>query len=157
MHPVGYDGGYAGYAYGGAVYIGFRSSPTFENCLFRNCAAYGGNGGDGGDGVQGANGGRGGNWMLSESIEQTIRLWWDGWEWGPWDAAGVLRSYYGGPSSSVFGYYDDFWKYSGYGGAVYIEYYSSPAIRRLQFHRQPLLCRTVRHRRHARIRFRTGG
>ena len=129
-HPIGFDGGWSGFAYGGAVYIGFLSSPTFENCLFENCRAYGGNGGNGGTGQDASQGGRGGNWMLSEAIEQTIRLWWDGWEWGPFDRDGNLRSsYFTGISTSgqdIRGYYDDYWRYSGYGGAVYIEYYSSP-------------------------------
>jgi hypothetical protein len=91
QHPYGYDGGWAGYAYGGAVYIGFHSDPNFENCLFENCRAFGGNGGDGGPGDGPAQGGRGGNWMLSEALEVTMRLWWDGWEWGLFDADGNLR------------------------------------------------------------------
>ena len=126
-HSVGYDGGYAGYAYGGAVYCGYRSSPTFENCTFTNCRAIGGNGGNGGTGANGAQGGRGGNLMFSEAIEQTIRLWWDGWEWGPFDAEGNPRETFGTSlGQSTRGYFDDYWKYSGYGGAVYCEYYSSP-------------------------------
>jgi hypothetical protein len=105
-HPMGFDGGWAGYAYGGAVYIGYLSSPTFENCTFRGNYAQGGNGGDGGGGVQGAQGGRGGNWEWAQTIEnQMILSGWDGWMYGP---------------------YLDYWKYSGFGGAVYIEYYSSP-------------------------------
>ena len=126
-HAIGYDGGWAGYAYGGAVYCGYRSSPTFENCAFTNCRAYGGNGGDGGNGQQASQGGRGGNWMLSDAIEQTIRLWWDGWEWGQFDQDGNLRPYIGGTlGQATRGYFDDYWKYSGYGGAVYCEFYSSP-------------------------------
>jgi parallel beta helix pectate lyase-like protein/List-Bact-rpt repeat protein/von Willebrand factor type A domain-containing protein len=105
-HPMGFDGGWAGAGYGGAVYLGYLSAPTFENCLFRDCSATGGNGGNGGNGVDGADGGRGGNWEWSESIEQNMVLTgWDGWEWGP---------------------YLDYWKYSGYGGAVYCSSYTSP-------------------------------
>jgi len=130
QHPIGFDGGWAGYAYGGAVYIGFESDPLFENCLFENCQAIGGNGGNGGTGHDGAQGGRGGNWMLAESIEETVRLWWDGWEWGPYDRDGNLQGYsyfsWEGSTGDFRGYYDEYWKYSGYGGAVYIEYYSSP-------------------------------
>jgi hypothetical protein len=33
----GFDGGWAGWAYGGAVYCGFNSSPTFVDCSFANC------------------------------------------------------------------------------------------------------------------------
>ncbi|HNY81063.1 MAG TPA: hypothetical protein PKO46_22505, partial [Sedimentisphaerales bacterium] len=128
-HPVGFDGGWAGWAYGGGAYIGFRSSPLFQNCLFENCRAIGGNGGDGGTGSQGAQGGRGGNLMLAESIEQSTEIlsWWDGWEWADYDKDGNL---YGMSPETIMRdprrYYDDYWKYSGYGGAVYVEYYSSP-------------------------------
>ncbi|NLF77438.1 MAG: VWA domain-containing protein, partial [Chloroflexi bacterium] len=112
-HPMGFDGGWAGFAHGGAVYIGYLSSPTFENCTFRDCYAQGGNGGDGGGGVQNAMGGRGGNWEWSQTIENELILsGWDGWMFGP---------------------YLDYWKYSGYGGAVYIEYYSSPTFRDCTF------------------------
>ena len=126
-HSVGYDGGWAGYAYGGAVYCGYQSSPTFENCSFTNCRAIGGNGGNGGNGQNAAQGGRGGNWMLSDAIEQSLLIWWDGWEWGPFDEEGNLREYWmSGLGQATRGYFDDYWKYSGYGGAVYCEYYSSP-------------------------------
>ena len=67
-HPIGYDGGWAGWAYGGAVYCGFNSSPVFEDCSFTNCYARGGNGGDGGNGFQGSQGGRGGSWEWAPSI-----------------------------------------------------------------------------------------
>jgi predicted outer membrane repeat protein len=128
-HPNGWDGGYAGWAYGGAVYIGFRSNPLFENCLFENCRAIGGNGGNGGNGNADppGYGGRGGNWMFAESIEQSIRPWWDGWEFGVFDKEGNIH----GTVREVVmrdprGYFDEYWKYSGYGGAVFIDYYSSP-------------------------------
>ena len=55
-----------------------------------------------------AQGGRGGSWEWADSLElQWLMLFpeWDGWMFGP---------------------YMDYWKYSGYGGAVYIDYYSSP-------------------------------
>jgi hypothetical protein len=87
-HPAGYDGGYAGWAYGGALYIAFGSNPIFENCLFENCRVFGGNGGNGGNGTNNAHGGLGGNWMLSESIMASIRSWWDGWQYGLFDRDG---------------------------------------------------------------------
>ena len=76
-HPDGYDGGWAGGAYGGAVYCGSPSNPTFTDCQFENCFAQGGNGGNGGDARRcgaGAtttppHGGRGGNWTGSPSEE----------------------------------------------------------------------------------------
>ncbi len=64
--------------------------------------------------------------MMSESIEKNIRTWWDGWEWGYFDANGDLMGSVDALVSDPRGYYDDYWRYSGYGGAVYIEYYSSP-------------------------------
>ncbi len=116
VHPIGYDGGWAGKAYGGAVYCVYKSNPTFENCSFTNCFARGGNGGAGGNGVQGARGGRGGNWVWSESLEANFAAtWWDGWQYG--DKAG------GTPYDA---YVDPYWKYSGYGGAVYCENQCSP-------------------------------
>ncbi|MBM4027244.1 MAG: hypothetical protein FJ280_17840, partial [Planctomycetes bacterium] len=126
VHPNGYNGGWAGWAYGGAVYIAYGSNPLFENCLFQNCRVYGGNGGAGGNGATGGYGGRGGNWMLSEAHEQDVRVWWDGWELGPFDADGNLRGSVASKTSDPRGYFDDYWKYSGYGGAVYIEFYSCP-------------------------------
>ncbi|MFC1677591.1 hypothetical protein ACFL3G_11095, partial [Planctomycetota bacterium] len=109
-HPEGWDGGWAGYAYGGAVYCGYDSDAYFLDCSFVNNTATGGNGGYGGDtDSPPTNGGRGGNWEESPSEEDPDSghyefWWWDKWEWGP---------------------YLDYWKYSGYGGAVYLEKNSS--------------------------------
>ena len=121
--PYGFDGGWAGWAYGGAAYIGYGSNPIFEKCSFVNCFARGGNGGDGGNSPVPGHGGRGGNYTWSESEETGPGTypdwyWWDGWDYGPYDADGY-PTYYGG-------YYKDFWKYSGHGGAVYIENDSNP-------------------------------
>ncbi|MCK4294432.1 MAG: right-handed parallel beta-helix repeat-containing protein [Planctomycetes bacterium] len=121
----GADGGWAGWAYGGAVYMGYGSNPIFSDCTFVNCFAMGGNGGDGGNdtAVPPIHGGRGGNYIWSPSEETgpftfPNWYWWPGWDWGPYDADGV-PVYYGG-------YYKDYWKYSGHGGAVYIENDSNP-------------------------------
>jgi hypothetical protein len=91
-HVSGGDGGWPGRAYGGAVYCGFSSNPTFQNCSFVGCSARGGNGGNGGDGHTATgtryNGGRGGGWTWSPSIEgdATAWSWWDGWTYGDkWD------------------------------------------------------------------------
>ena len=126
-HPYGFDGGWAGWGYGGAVYCGTRSSPIFEQCSFTNCYAMGGDGGPGGDGADGARGGRGGNWQWSEAYETgpftyPYWTWWDGWQYGDYDIDGNYRSYY----YDDYGYFKDYWKYSGYGGAVYCENESSP-------------------------------
>jgi hypothetical protein len=105
-HPWGYDGGWGGAAYGGAVYVGYLSDPTFQNCAFTGCSARGGNGGNGGNGTPNNQGGRGGSWEWSDYFEQQwILMGWDGWEYGP---------------------FADYWKYSGYGGAVCCSYYASP-------------------------------
>ncbi|MHC4543549.1 MAG: right-handed parallel beta-helix repeat-containing protein, partial [Planctomycetota bacterium] len=126
-HIYGFDGGWAGWGYGGAVYCGSRSSPTFEQCSFTNCYAMGGNGGPGGDGAGGARGGRGGNWQWSETYETgpftwPNWYWWDGWQYGDYDIDGSFRSY----TLDDYGYFKDYWKYSGYGGAIYCENESSP-------------------------------
>src|SRR3989304_4070397 len=68
-------------------------------------------------------GGRGGNYTWSPGEETGPGTcpnwsWWDGWSWGVYDADGV-PTYYGG-------YYKNYWKYSGHGGAVYIENDSNP-------------------------------
>ena len=140
-HPDGYDGGWAGGAYGGAVYCGLASNPTFTDCQFENCFAQGGSGGNGGDAGGGggaagttttttpAHGGRGGNWMGSPSEETGPGsipnwAWWDGWQWGPYDP--VTGQPYAGVNPPYKGVYQEYWKYSGYGGAVYCEFDSSP-------------------------------
>jgi parallel beta-helix repeat protein len=127
---IGQDGGWAGWAYGGAAYIGYGSNPTFTDCEFVNCFALGGDGGNGGDGHPLLHGGRGGNYIWSPSEETGPFTfpnwwWWDGWLWGPYDAEGI-PVYYGG-------YYKDYWKYSGYGGAVYIENDSNPKFHNCNF------------------------
>ncbi|MHC4500561.1 MAG: S8 family serine peptidase, partial [Planctomycetota bacterium] len=112
--PFGSDGGWAGKAYGGAVYIDPNSIPKFVKCTFKDCFARGGDGGDGGNGV--FQGGRGGNWEWAPSIETgpftfPLWFWWDGWFW-----------------ETFFGPFDDYWKYSGYGGAVHCASKGSPTF-----------------------------
>jgi len=130
-HPEGWDGGWAGRAYGGAVYAAWKSNPVFRDCKFNNCFVQGGNGGDGGDGDN-APGGRGGNWMWSPMIEQSLYwLWWDGWEWG--DKFGDYGWFYWSGWYDVddewylnyvydpYDAYYDYWRYTGLGGAFYCE------------------------------------
>jgi len=120
QHTVGFDGGWGGKAYGGAVYCGYNSNPMFENCSFTNCFARGGNGGNGGDGALGDKGGRGGGWEWSDSHEEKFaNYWWDGWEYG--DKLNIIIGY-----DPYDAYLDPYYKYSGYGGAVYCENYSAP-------------------------------
>ncbi|MCK5174883.1 MAG: hypothetical protein KAR47_15925, partial [Planctomycetes bacterium] len=88
-HQMGWDGGWAGRAYGGAVYCGFTSAPVFRDCVFTNNYARGGDGGHGGNGTGPGNwpGGRGGTWEWAPSYEEDDPYyyywwWWDGWEFG---------------------------------------------------------------------------
>ncbi len=91
------DGGWGAYARGGAVAIG-SGNPRFINCQFIGNYARGGDGGDAGDGGAA---GRGGSW--DEELNQ-----WPDWDWEP------------------VGGYLPYWKYSGYGGAVYCDEGSKP-------------------------------
>ncbi len=90
-HPSGGDGGWPGRGYGGAVYIGFSSHPTFEHCTFSGNEANGGLGGNGGEGATIGgykyHGGRGGGFEWPDSIEDDPLTWvwddgWDGWTYG---------------------------------------------------------------------------
>jgi len=81
------DGGWAGYAWGGAVSIDPTSNPVFKNCQFIDCYVQSSNGGDGA-----GEWGHGGNWGdPNDSIFHN-------WDFGP---------------------YEEYWYYSGYGGAIY--------------------------------------
>jgi parallel beta-helix repeat protein/predicted outer membrane repeat protein len=42
-----YDGGWAGRAYGGAMYIGVGCKPLYKNCIIQDCNALGGDSGNG--------------------------------------------------------------------------------------------------------------
>ncbi|MHC4499585.1 MAG: right-handed parallel beta-helix repeat-containing protein, partial [Planctomycetota bacterium] len=114
----GCDGGWAGKGYGGAIYIDANSEPTIIDCSFDNCFARGGNGGDGGDatGDFPIQGGRGGNWEWAGEIDAdpndpnflfSVWGWWDGW---------LFRAFHP----------EEYWRYSGYGGAIYCESLGSP-------------------------------
>ncbi len=188
-HADGWDGGWGGWAHGGAVYLGYMSNPIFDSCSFIDCFVQGGRGGDGGNGDagNGGYGGRGGSWTWAETLEYYWFYWWEGWERGtrfynnPYvlvyptvygsDMMGYQRL--GGPSVAInmqnrypwerfakwFGFeeyiswddwiwnytydaflpaYDDYWRYSGLGGAVYCELDSNPVFRNCFFQN----CRT---------------
>jgi hypothetical protein len=142
-HEEGFDGGWAGWAYGGAVYMGYASNPVFVDCSFINCFAQGGNGGDGGNGINNALGGRGGNWAWNDSDEtgagSAAWFWWDGWQYGGYYADGLSRASGNVTETGVGAPYDfrfkDYWKYSGHGGAVYCENESSPKFYNCTFER----------------------
>jgi len=152
-HCWGWDGGWSGRGYGGAVYCAFYSSPTFVDCTFTDCLARGGDGGDGGSGACGPPiwpGGRGGTWTWVDYIEARWRYsytqWpdfvWEGWQWGDKDGGDHgwygyfswydgLYNYY--PDYDPYDAYYDYWDYSGYGGAVFIEDHSSPKFTNCEF------------------------
>ncbi len=92
------DGGWGGWSHGGAVSLGADSNPRFTNCQFINCFARGG---DGGNGTEEPDG-RGGLWDQTDYPDiPPFRIW----EFGP---------------------YEEFFKYSGFGGAVFVDANSSP-------------------------------
>jgi len=92
----GGNGGWPGAAYGGAVSVGFGGNPIFTNCTFINCFARGGDGGTGANGGTDHSPGHGGGWG------DPFAPW---WEDGP---------------------FEDYWKYTGFGGAAYCAPYSNP-------------------------------
>jgi subtilisin family serine protease len=92
---LGGDGGWGGWARGGGAYCGVGSNPLFVNCKFIGCEAIGGSGGNGGNAQDPMYGGRGGSWESNIGDNE-----WGGWTYGP---------------------YKHYWKYSGYGGGVYVD------------------------------------
>ncbi len=87
----GGNGGPGGMAHGGGAYCGPSGNPLFENCQFTGCVARGGDGGNGAAGSTNSYPGHGGAWGDKNAP------WW--WEYV------VL----------------DYWRYSGYGGAVFCD------------------------------------
>jgi Subtilase family/Divergent InlB B-repeat domain/Right handed beta helix region len=92
------NGGPGGKAFGGGAYCGQGGSPLFENCSFINCSAQAGDAGNGGAAAPNP-GGHGGAWGDMNAV------WWDEW-----------RALYGAIHPL-----EAYWKYSGYGGAIYCD------------------------------------
>jgi len=92
------NGGPGGKAFGGGAYCGQDGSPLFENCVFINCSARAGDAGNGGSAAP-ATGGHGGAWGDSNEV------WWDDWK----QLYGTIHPL------------EEYWKYSGYGGAIYCD------------------------------------
>jgi len=105
----GGNGGPGGKALGGGAYCGPSSSPLFENCSFVNCLVRGGDGGNGANNPPGGPPGHGGAWGDKDAP------WW--WE---------MEDRYGHELQ-------DYWKYSGYGGAAYCAEGSSPEFVNCRF------------------------
>jgi hypothetical protein len=110
--PDGYsgNGGPGGKAFGGGAYCGQGGSPLFEDCSFTNCSARGGDGGNGGSAAP-ATGGHGGAWGDNNAV------WWNEW-----------KQLYGAVHPL-----EEYWKYSGYGGAIYCDVNSTAEFRRCTF------------------------
>ncbi|MEJ5258791.1 MAG: S8 family serine peptidase [Anaerohalosphaeraceae bacterium] len=153
-HPDGGDGGWPGWAYGGAVSCQFSSDAVFENCTFRNNFVLGGNGGNGGAGKAPPNpgyGGLGGGWNYSDQVEigWLIDRGWDGWTNGhkydfpltylemyDWEIFAKWfeldtnkykswKDFYRYYQYDPYDAYLSYWRYGGYGGAVFCAYGSS--------------------------------
>lgn len=125
----GGDGGWAGWAHGGGASCGIGSKALFVNCRFEDCIAQGGDGGNGGSGTP-CLGGHGGNWGIKDRypwwVSNSSHLsmpWdeWDGWEWAREQRDGS------------YGWDEPYWKYSGYGGAVYCGLDSAPEFEDCEF------------------------
>jgi hypothetical protein len=106
-HLDGGHGGWPGMAYGGAIAIIYNSSPLLVNCTFMNNSAIGGNGGDGGNGagMPGCGlGGRGGGYYYSDPPFYPYLF--------------EFQSIFPIP-------YNQYTKFSGHGGAVYVGWENS--------------------------------
>jgi len=91
-------GGWGGWARGAGIYVEPFASPTFENCTVTNCTVTGGDGGNGGDFAE------------------------DGGD------AGYGGNWSNGVLWQEWGYIGDYRFYSGYGGGVYCDSFSSPTF-----------------------------
>lgn len=137
--PNGGMGGWPGGAHGGAVamYVGWDmageeqgpSNPTFINCNFIDCSAQGGNGGNGGDGLTDddnyiyGDAGLGGGWYYGEpyTYYYGTRIYW------PFGYHFDERGYNGD------GQYDEYTRYSGLGGAVFVGPNCNPVFKKCNF------------------------
>ena len=99
-HPDGGHGGWPGQAGGGGLACLYYSDPIVTNCTFNNCNAIGGIGGNGGNGSEDpfGFGGRGGGWYYPDDPNS------------PYD----------------FAHSGHYTRYTGRGGAIYIDSTSSP-------------------------------
>jgi hypothetical protein len=104
------NGGPGGKAFGGGAYCGQNGSPLFEDCSFINCSARAGDAGNGGSAAP-ATGGHGGAWGDRNGV------WWNEW-----------RTLYGAIHPL-----EEYWKYSGYGGAIYCDVNSTAEFRNCTF------------------------
>jgi|GEM_PF-1227252 len=104
------NGGPGGKAFGGGAYCGQDGSPLFEDCSFINCSAQAGDAGNGGSAAP-STGGHGGAWGDRNGV------WWNEW-----------RTLYGAIHPL-----EEYWKYSGYGGAIYCDVNSTAEFRNCTF------------------------
>ncbi|AQQ72131.1 Fibronectin type III domain protein [Limihaloglobus sulfuriphilus] len=127
-HPNGGEGGWAGPAYGGAVFMYANCSPRFENCSFADCYVQGGNGGNGGagwvsNGRRVGAGGLGGSWGdyddygYPDDMDHDVGARWENQPSGIYFAP---NSWYENPE--MYNWRDR----AGKGGAVFISNGSNP-------------------------------
>jgi M6 family metalloprotease-like protein len=122
------------------------SSPTVRNCIFLNCSVFGGNGANGANGSNVIPGGDGGwaGWAQGGAVSigsgshpifincSFIGCFVQGGDGGNGGNAGPPRGGHGGNWGDPlapwwdYGPFDDYLRYSGYGGAVYCGLDSSP-------------------------------
>ncbi|MGA1980722.1 MAG: right-handed parallel beta-helix repeat-containing protein [Sedimentisphaerales bacterium] len=128
-------GGWGGFAWGGAVYCGVNSSPTFINCRIINNEARGGTGGNGGDeAFPGGYENYGGNWSITGTPEfpaydfdpysLNVNYVYDGGLWEVWDWDWAVDYWYylhGVFPPPSYSYLGDYRWYSGVGGGVFID------------------------------------
>jgi predicted outer membrane repeat protein len=107
-------GGWGGFAWGGAVYCGTNSSPTFINCRIIDNEARGGNGGNGGDDAfPGGEENYGGNWSMRGTPEFSAR------DIDPYSSN--ITPVIDGDLWEIWGYIGDYRWYSGVGGGVFVD------------------------------------
>ena len=141
IHDVGFDGGWAGTPTAGrstadSTAIRYSSTATSRATSPREATAA--------TAVTGpwsehSYGGRGGNWECAvhqrpARARYPYWSWWDGWSMVSMTPADCPIGTMGWPDS---GYYKPYWKYSGYGGAVYCENESLPEVRGLHLQQEP--------------------
>ena len=133
-------GGWGGWARGGAIYCATNTNPRFVNCVIENNYVQGGNGGNGGNYAdQGGLANFGGSYTPPVEVdinpngfgaETATQELWRTWLW---DFAADIEASFGtqpySPATGIIGsagsYFGDYRWYSGYGGGVYVDQYSS--------------------------------
>jgi hypothetical protein len=114
-------GGWSGFVWGGAIYCGQNSSPTFINCRIINNNALGGNGGNGGNGVDdGGIGNYGGNFSRTgDSTYPVYNI--NPFSYGPSSITPVNGPLWQAFNDGQHFFIGDYRWYSGYGGGAFCD------------------------------------